>query len=179
MRLSQHRLAEVLPNRGFHVVSPSLSDLGELVEVRLANELVALRKALEHGDLEWEGGVVAAHHKLVSADLSQDPDTWFDAHRSFHYSLLSACGNNRLLSLCSDLLEEGDLYIRWAGRETPPHLSAIWAQRDQAAEHQAILEAALARDSDLVSALYQSHLRLTEALAMQSQTPEEGNGRDR
>lgn len=165
MRLAEQRLAVATPNRGFHVVHMTLEDMHDLVETRIINEIAALRLGVELGEVSWESGIIGAYHEMTSYEL--DSDVWFDKHRAFHSALLAGCGNARLLSLCNDLLEVGDLYLRWSRQlaERSEAVNVEWATRASHAEHNAIMEAALARDADLAAAHYRSHLRRTEILA--------------
>lgn len=168
-RLSEQRLAIATPNRGFYVAQMTVADMHELVEVRVINEVAALRLAVENGDVTWESGVIAAFHEMKSYEI--DTDEWFDSHRRFHIALLAACGNDRLLSLCVDLIEIGDLYLRWARQiAAGSSVKEVWAERAPHAEHVAIMEAALARDPELAGAQYRAHLQLTERLAGRSLT---------
>ena len=41
----------------------------DLVQLRQINEGAALRLSMERGDAAWEGGILAAHHRLKSAGL--------------------------------------------------------------------------------------------------------------
>lgn len=166
MRLAEQRLAVATPNRGFHVVHMTLEDMHDLVETRLINEVAALRLGVELGEVSWETGIVAAYHEMTSYEL--DSEEWFEKHRAFHLALLAGCGNARLISLCRDLLEVGDLYLRWSRQLAERSTTAVnveWATRASHAEHNSIMEAALARDADLAAAHYRSHLKRTEALA--------------
>lgn len=62
-----------------------------------------------------------------------------------------------MVGICDTLRDNAALYRRWAGARDP--------QRDLAAEHQVIVEAALARDADgLANALGQHYERTLSAL---------------
>ena len=50
--------------RGFEVPPVTAQNLRELAELRLLLESHALAQSFAAGDMEWEGRVVAAHHKL-------------------------------------------------------------------------------------------------------------------
>ena len=56
--------------RGFRVAPLTIGDVVDTVETRLVIEREALARSIEHGDIEWETGVVAAFHTL-----SRIPDT--------------------------------------------------------------------------------------------------------
>lgn len=163
-RLAAQGVAVVSPNRGFNVAHMDASDMTELVEFRVINETAALRLSIERGDVAWEGRVVAAHHQLKLL-RSDDFEAWQPVHRGFHLSLLSACGNRRLLRECEELLDAADLYLRWSRQIAHEHASgSVFINRDHLAEHTAIMDATLSRDADLATALYRAHLVRTEEL---------------
>lgn len=163
-RLAAQGVAVVSPNRGFNVAHMDADDMSDLVELRVINENAALRLAIERGDGAWEGGIVAAHHQLKLL-RSEDFEAWQPVHRSFHLSLIGACGNRRLLHQCEDLLDAADLYLRWSRQIAQGRASgAVFMHRDHLAEHTAIMDATLARDADLATALYRAHLVRTEEL---------------
>ena len=51
-------------SRGFEVPPVTAQNLRELAGLRLLLEKSALEQSFAAGDVEWEGRVVAAHHKL-------------------------------------------------------------------------------------------------------------------
>ncbi len=163
-RLAEQKLAVLSPNRGYHVVQFGEQDVHELVEFRIIAETAALRLSIERGDIEWEGGIIAAHHRLRAAGTGPGygSDAWFVAHGAFHLALLSACGNSLLLETCRDCIAAGDLYLRWSRRSSGPEGPA--PTRDVDAEHAALLDAALARDAELATRRYRDHLQLTADL---------------
>ena len=67
-RLAAESLVVAEGQRGFEVAPASETDLRELGELRLLLENHALAASLRAGDLEWEGRVVAAHHKLAAVE---------------------------------------------------------------------------------------------------------------
>lgn len=174
IRLSERDLVEVSPNRGFTVTKASPDRLRDLIEVRVINETAALRLSIERGDLDWESAVVAAHHRLASrGSRPEEFERWFSAHLEFHEQLISGSGNSILTKICGDLLRAGDLYVRWLieSAETATSWPAP-GNRAHVAEHQAILNAVLARDAELASALYRAHLQLTGTLIATANTSE-------
>src|SRR5260370_21819323 len=98
----------------------------DLNEQRVFLEGQALRLAIERGDLAWESGVLAAHHRLANTPML-DPDTatltdaWSEAHRDFHRVLVEACGSAWLLRFREVLSDQAERYRRWlVPRHTPP-----------------------------------------------------------
>src|ERR1700683_3612211 len=63
-RLTGEQLVSAEPQIGFTVTDLSLDDLADLVNVRVAIESVALRWAIDQGDMTWGSQVGAAHYRL-------------------------------------------------------------------------------------------------------------------
>src|ERR1700691_4719926 len=145
-RLTEQGLLIASPQRGFRVRDLSIEDIAELTETRIQVESVALRLAVERGDLQWETGILAAHHRLDRTPVTRDDGTvsedWATSHRDFHQALLTGCGNRRLESVVNSLRDSSELYRRWYWVLTDDH------PRDLAREHRQLRELTLARDAD-------------------------------
>src|SRR6202453_4945966 len=94
-RLTEQGLLIATPQRGFRVRDLSIEDIAELTESRVQIESLALRLAIERGDLQWETGILAAHHRLDRTPVIRDDGTvsedWTLQHRDFHQALLTGC----------------------------------------------------------------------------------------
>ena len=144
-RLAEQGLVVAKPQRGFRVRELSVEDIVGLTESRVEIESVALRLAIERGDVLWETQIVAAHHLLertpvVDAD-GRFHEPWAAVDHDFHRSLTEGCNNARLQDVVLALRDSAELYRRW------------WAlandrQRDLAAEHRQLKDLTLARDAD-------------------------------
>jgi len=92
-RLTADGLLVATPQRGFRVRDLSIEDIAELTETRVQVESLALRLAVERGDLQWETGILAAHHRLERTPVTRDDGTvsedWSTSHRDFHQALLT------------------------------------------------------------------------------------------
>ena len=77
-------------------------------------------------------------------------------HRGFHMLLLNRCGSKQLLTFCSSLMDQSVRY-RSLSLNTTPQLRREAA----AAEHHAILDAALERKADLACELLTHHYKTT------------------
>jgi DNA-binding GntR family transcriptional regulator len=145
-RLTEQGLLVASPQRGFRVRDLSIEDIAELTESRVQIESLALRLAIERGDLQWETGILAAHHRLERTPVIRDDGTvsedWTLQHRDFHQALLTGCGNRRLESVATALRDSAELYRRWYWVLTDDH------ERDLAREHRQLRELTLARDAD-------------------------------
>jgi DNA-binding GntR family transcriptional regulator len=155
-RLTEQGLLVATPQRGFRVRDLSVEDIAELTESRVQIESLALRLAVERGDLQWETGILAAHHRLDRTPVTREDGTvnedWSGQHRDFHQSLLTGCGNRRLESVANSLRDSAELYRRWYWVLTDDH------QRDLAREHRQLRELTLARQADQAIAVLTEHI---------------------
>jgi DNA-binding GntR family transcriptional regulator len=177
-RLVEQGLAVSEPRIGFRVAPLSLEDLLDLTATRCDIEGLALRYAVERGDVEWESRLVAAHHVLERTPLLADDDPprvsdeWEAAHAAFHAALIDGCGRQRLLCMTESLRDASELYRRWS--------QPLAKDRDAAAEHRGLLEAALARDADLAVARLREHFsRTAEILQAHLTGKEQKDAQDR
>ena len=64
-RLQSERLVVAEGQKGFEVAPVSIANLREIAALRQLLECRALEQSFRAGDMEWEGRVVAAHHRLA------------------------------------------------------------------------------------------------------------------
>ncbi|MFA3917050.1 GntR family transcriptional regulator [Ruegeria hyattellae] len=154
-RLASEGFVEAQDQRGFFVTPVSREDLIEIAELRVLLECHALRLSVKNGDTDWEGNLVAAHHKLhlmeqkmQGGDDSQK-EGWKRYDWEFHKALIQACGSRNLLSLHAVLY---DKYLRYQ--------MLVLTYRGEAAaeEHRHMFEAALNRDVDRAAQVLQLHI---------------------
>lgn len=67
-RLTTENLVVAEGQRGFEVSPASRRELLELADLRIVLETHAIGLAFAAGNLEWEGRIVAAHHRLAAAE---------------------------------------------------------------------------------------------------------------
>lgn len=144
-RLSSEGLVIAEGQRGFEVAPVSAENLREIAALRLLLESHALEQSFEAGDMDWEGRVVSAHHKLsliekrLLAGDKADAETWKRYDWEFHHALISACGSDALLETHAPVY---DKYLRYQ------MVAGIFRGEIAAREHQKLLECALRRDYD-------------------------------
>jgi DNA-binding GntR family transcriptional regulator len=160
-RLAEQELVDWVPQTGFRVAPLSVEDLQDLTDVRLDIEVLAIRYAVQRGDVAWEGRVLAAHH-ILERTRQFDPDDpdrfteeWAQAHANFHNTLLSGCNSRRLIDIAAQLRDGSELYRRWS------HALAHDYERDIPAEHRSMLKAVLERDQAAAEEALGAHIRHT------------------
>src|SRR5438270_109111 len=97
-RLAEQGLVVATPQHGFSVRELSVPDLADLTRVRVQVESLALRQAIQSGDVAWEAAVVAAHHTLDRTPVDNATggfnEDWAEAHRAFHQTLRISRGRS-------------------------------------------------------------------------------------
>ena len=143
--------------RGFEVASISPDNLREVAAMRQLLECDALRSSFEAGDVEWEGRVVAAHHKLASLETTNGRRRPICKRRSlrrydweFHNALISACGSRVLLQMHAGIY---DKYLRYL------MLAAVFRGEPVVEEHRKLLAFALERDWRSAQATTVTHIQ--------------------
>lgn len=176
-RLASEGLVTIEDQRGFRVAPISREDLLDLTRTRQQLEPLALRAAIAHGDIGWEGEVTAALHRLSRREPTSGSgtldDTWEREHARFHATLLSACGSPWLLKFHAMLFDQTERYRRLAQAYGK-------ARRHVEDEHSALVKATLERNAERACALLTEHIaRTTElvlschpALRLEAPTPE-------
>jgi DNA-binding GntR family transcriptional regulator len=155
--LTSDQLVERLDQRGFRVATASRVQFEEILNLRCTLEDLALRESVAAGNQAWEEELVLTHHHLQRADPAADRNRFEERHKAFHMALISFCKSPILLRFCGQLYDLNVRYRYLAGT------SRGYSKRDVAAEHVAILEAALDRDVERASACLMTHYRQTGA----------------
>lgn len=162
LRLSKVGLVEFEMQKGFRA-RPSTPDLrNDVTAFRIILEQQGAVLSMARGGVGWEAALAAAHHKLrhIETQLAAtggnlaDRWLWSDAEREFHETLISACG--------SALMREtyANVYLQFRQQMVSQerdfgtnYFTAIIA------EHQVIVDAALARDVEGCCTAIYDHLK--------------------
>jgi len=154
-RLASEGFVRAEEQRGFFVTQVSREDLVEITNLRTLLECHALGESVTNGDADWEGNLVAAHHKLhlmekkMLAGDESEKETWKRYDWEFHLALIQACNSNNLLTLHSTIY---DKYLRYQ------MLVLTYRGEEAAEEHRAMFDAALARDAKLAVKHLKDHI---------------------
>jgi DNA-binding GntR family transcriptional regulator len=143
-RLHSERLVVAEGQKGFEVAPVSIANLREIAALRQLLEGRALEESFRAGDMEWEGRVVAAHHRLARMEERMAKgersraEEWKRYDWQFHQALISACGSKMLIDNHAAVF---DKYLRY-------QMIALSYRGDIAAnEHAELLDCALKRDA--------------------------------
>jgi DNA-binding GntR family transcriptional regulator len=143
-RLHSERLVVAEGQKGFEVAPVSIANLREIAALRQLLECRALEQSFRAGDMDWEGRVVAAHHRLARMEERMargertHSEEWKRYDWQFHQALISACGSKMLIDNHAAVF---DKYLRY-------QMIALSYRGDIASnEHALLLECALKRDA--------------------------------
>jgi DNA-binding GntR family transcriptional regulator len=154
-RLSSERLVVAEGQKGFEVAPVSIANLQEIAALRQLLECRALEQSFRAGDMEWEGRVVAAHHRLARMEerMAQGDRThteeWKQYDWQFHQALISACGSKMLIDTHAAVF---DKYLRYQ------MIALSYRGGIAEEEHRLLMECALKRDAALACEVLTRHV---------------------
>jgi len=143
--------------RGFEVAPATQAGLREIGDLRLVLECHALDLSFAAGDLEWEGRVVAAHHKLVAIERQllegnrQRTPEWIAYDWAFHNALISACGSRLLIKTHGSVFDRFLRYHMLAASFRGPAVSK---------DHEVLFTLAMVRDAEGAKTRLAEHVNL-------------------
>ena len=154
-RLASEGFVSAQDQRGFFVAPVSKDDLIEIANLRSLLECTALKESIANGDTDWEGNLVAAHHKLslmerrlLEGDESSK-EKWKQYDWEFHQASIQACNSKNLMALHAIIFEK---YLRYQ------MLVLSYRGAEAVAEHKDIFDAALARDAETATKRLNEHI---------------------
>ena len=158
-QLVAERLVTVINQKGYRVAPMSGAELLDIFDARASMEAMLVQLAIARGGDEWEAEILARAHllnKLESQDASEQMlDEWDQRHQAFHSAIVAGCGSFYLLQMRQRLFDLASRYRFIWLRET---VLSVEMLEDKHEQHQALLEAILARDAQGASELMRQHL---------------------
>jgi GntR family carbon starvation induced transcriptional regulator len=157
--LSAEGLVIAEEQRGFRVAPVTTDDLIDVTGARILIEIELIRRSIAQGGDDWEIAVISTLHRLgrieerLSGRHTEDPE-WKIAHRQFHEAVVSGGRSPTLLTIRASLFERAERYRNLSSMFRPQ-------TRDKAGEHRAIMQAAIARDTEQAVSLIERHIRST------------------
>jgi DNA-binding GntR family transcriptional regulator len=168
-RLAADGLVTAEGQRGFEVAPVSPQDLKEIAALRQLLECYAIDLSFAAGDMDWEGRVVAAYHKLqqterrmIAGDHSIAKE-WKRYDWEFHQALISACGSKMLMDTHAAIF---DKYLRYQ------MISLTFRGQAAADEHRQMRDAALARDAAAAQTVLRKHVEAGVERGLLASAPE-------
>lgn len=153
MALSREGLVHQVSHRGFTVLLPSVDDLRENFEIRMALEPLATRYATERVTGEQ---IDELQRLLDRAAKLVDHAKRGRLNRQFHDRLYEIAGRPMLAELIDNLRNSAEVFLNVLVQRHAPEHSAQTAR-----EHQDILDAIRAGDAERASVEMREHLRQT------------------
>lgn len=153
-RLASERLVVAEGKRGFEVAPISIENLKELADLRLLLECHAIDQSFGRADVEWEGRVVSAHHKLAATEKLMKSqigvlEQWKQYDSEFHQALISNCGSATLMEAHSAAF---DRYFRYQ------MITFQFRDDGPVRQHQELLNCALKADAARAKAILKEHV---------------------
>jgi DNA-binding GntR family transcriptional regulator len=172
-RLSGDHLVQVMEQRGFVVAPISASDAAEIGDLRKLLEVEALTRSIPRGDTVWEERLITSYHRLSRLETGENQgidelDLWEKHNSAFHDATVAACDSMWLLRLREQLFRQHERYRRFS------RIKSV-RTRDIHEEHEALFEAAMARDVEKAASIISTHIqRTTDAVvsALDADSPD-------
>ncbi len=153
-KLESEGFVQIIPRRGAFVVDISLTDLEHLYEARQLIEGQVAYEAASHLTDADTARLSKLAIELQEALNRDDYDDFTRLNHEFHFVLYNAPGNKYLSEMIAGLWELAERY-RY-------RYMFVRDQHDMInAEHQAILDAALVRNAELLRTAIERHIQQT------------------
>lgn len=158
-QLESRGLVQHTPHRGARVTDLSLEDLQQLYDVRLLLEPEIIRRAAAvfTGEDAAAARDLLDRYQAASAHLGRAA-IW-QAHTDFHFALYTPCRSSWFIRLTTPLWESSQRY-----RLAIPTLGQERRRIEAAVEHEEILAACIAHDSERAAVTLHDHLAKTANL---------------
>jgi len=153
-QLEAQHLVISIPRRGVRIAPLDAASVREIVEMRAALEVVALRHAASRMTPAHLAKIELALIECDNAETLQDFEA---ANRAFHQALVTPCGMPRLLTSLDGLQLANSRLVFATARH------AGWQPRSNQ-DHRLILQALRARNLDQACGLLARHIQTIERL---------------
>ena len=151
MQLASAGLVELQPRRGAFVASLSLREVIERFEVMAALEGTCGALAARRLTDAERARLLEAHEACCREARTGDADAYYYANERFHHVLYDASHNGYLAEQCRQLHDRLKPYRRL-------QLRALSRVAVSLAEHQAVVDAVLAGDSERAERVLKDHI---------------------
>ena len=143
-RLQREGLVEAEPNHRVRVADFSIPDLEQLYAMRISLEALAIRLTVPFLQIEELRRLEGYLTQMAGLPTPEEYERWEVPHRAFHLSLVAHAGA-RIVTMIAQLSDHAERYRRFYSTEAPR------AFERGMREHEAIVDACLARDPGLAA----------------------------
>jgi DNA-binding GntR family transcriptional regulator len=160
IRLAEDGLVQIAARQGIVISAPSIQEIIELYQMRVALELLIARQLAGRLNPEQMARLRANLDAYASVAPATDGREAVDLDFQFHRLLYEFHGNRQMARVLDRILDLLYREIRLAASRFPDR------RRDSAMEHQAVVEAIVAGDAQRAEALLRDHLRFGEQFVL-------------
>jgi DNA-binding GntR family transcriptional regulator len=157
-QLEAEGLVTYLPNRGAIVSAPTIAEIIELFEIRIALECCALRLAVPN---MTELDLGPAEEVLRQYDKESDPARWGEMNWRFHSLLYAPCEKPRLLSMIN--ANYGNI-----GRFTRSRVSRAAGREKPQEQHYELLRLVTEKNAEDAVKLLAEHIQYSQKMLQHS-----------
>ena len=154
-RLVSEGLLSVQPRRGYYVTPVTARAVAEGYDVRLALELIAAERAIEHLD---ESRLVHFAELLEATDAAISHEEWDAANAAFHEHQIDLAGNSLLSRFYRELSVNLMMQVIRGGR--------VEGHANLVTEHRRIVETLRAGDLDAAERAIREHIETGRRIAL-------------
>jgi DNA-binding GntR family transcriptional regulator len=151
-RLLAEGFVSLEEQKGFRVSTVSNAEFAELLRARCWIDSTAIMESAKRLSLEWEENLVLALHRLSKSsrgDASDESVDWEERHRAFHLALVGGCGSRWMIRISEQLFDAAERYRLLTTNQL--------SERDELAEHRAIVAACISGDGEKAAKLLERH----------------------
>ncbi|WP_085652699.1 GntR family transcriptional regulator [Lonsdalea britannica] len=150
-RLANEGLLQVIPRKGVMVSPLSINDALELIDVRLANESLCIRRACQRATAAQLTELSELNQEIETACQARDRIKMMTLDHEFHQMLAQIAGNSTLTDILSVLHARAQRF--WAST-----LSRERHMQEVVEEHRAVIEALMRQDAAAAEAAMEAHI---------------------
>lgn len=150
-RLSNEGLLQIIPRKGVMVSPLSIDDALELIEVRLANEVLCMKLASPRVSPQDIDELEAINRQIELASELRDRNQMMLLDNQFHQRLALVAGNKMLMDILSVLHAQAQRF--WASS-----LSKEGHMQEVIEEHRAIIHALAVQDAQAAADAAEIHI---------------------
>lgn len=153
--LEKDGFLESLPRVGYCVKELVWNDLDEIFEIRLVNELLACRWALQKIDDNHLEKLESNLKKVKAGLLLEQPDLFLRYDEEFHEIIFQAAGSSHLLEICQQLRL---LMLRYRAAS----INTVETVKEALKGHEKIIQCLRAKDEKGLEDAMTSHLEFSK-----------------